>query len=77
MGGNGARGVPDRIWPSRIALRKRTADQIGQIFRGVAPGDIPIERPTVFEFALNLKIAKSLDLSIPSALQTRADEVIE
>ena len=63
--------------PSRIALRKRTADQIGQIFRGVAPGDIPIERPTVFEFALNLKIAKSLDLSIPSALQTRADEVIE
>jgi putative ABC transport system substrate-binding protein len=63
--------------PSRIALRKRMADQIAQIFRGIAPGDIPIERPTVFEFALNLKIAKSLDLIVPSALQTRADEVIE
>jgi putative ABC transport system substrate-binding protein len=63
--------------PSRIALRKRMADQIAQIFRGVAPGDIPIERPTVFEFALNLTIAKSLDLSVPSALLTSADEVIE
>jgi putative ABC transport system substrate-binding protein len=63
--------------PSRIALRKRMADQIAQIFRGVAPGDIPIERPTVFEFAVNQKIAKSLDLSIPSAVLARADEVIE
>jgi putative ABC transport system substrate-binding protein len=63
--------------PSRIALRKRMADQIAQIFRGVAAGDIPIERPTVFEFAVNQKIAKSLDISIPSAVLTRADEVIE
>jgi len=63
--------------PSRIALRKRMADQIAKIFRGVAPGDIPIERPTVFEFAVNQKIAKSLDLSIPSAVLTSANEVIE
>jgi putative ABC transport system substrate-binding protein len=63
--------------PNRTALRKRMADQIAQIFRGVAPGDIPIERPTAFEFALNLRIAKSLDLIVPSGVQTRADEVIE
>jgi putative ABC transport system substrate-binding protein len=63
--------------PSRIELRKRMADQIAQIFRGVAPGDIPIERPTAFEFSLNLKIAKSLDLIIPPSLLARADEVIE
>jgi putative ABC transport system substrate-binding protein len=63
--------------PSRVALRKRMADQIAQIFRGVAPGDIPIERPTAFEFSLNLRIAKSLDLIIPSAVLARADEVIE
>jgi len=63
--------------PSRIALRKRMADQIAQIFRGVAPSDIPIERPTAFEFSLNLKIAKSLDLIVPPAVLTRADEVIE
>ena len=53
------------------------ADQIAQIFRGVAPGDIPIERPTAFEFTLNLKIAKSLDLIVPPTLLARADEVIE
>jgi putative ABC transport system substrate-binding protein len=63
--------------PNRIALRKQMADQIAQIFRGVAPGDIPIERPTVFEFAVNQKIAKSLDLSIPSAVLARADVVID
>jgi len=63
--------------PSRTALRKRMADQIAQIFRGVAPGDIPIEQPIVFEFAVNQKIAKALDLSIPSAVLTRADDVIE
>ena len=63
--------------PSRIALRKRMADQIAQIFRGVRPGDIPIEQPTAFEFSLNLKIARSLDLIVPSVVLTRADEVIE
>jgi len=63
--------------PSRSALRKRMADQIARIFRGAAPGDIPIERPTVFEFAVNQKIARSLDVNIPSAVLTRADEVIE
>jgi putative ABC transport system substrate-binding protein len=63
--------------PSRILLRKRMAEQIAKIFRGAAPGDLPIERPTVFEFAVNQKIAKSLDVSIPSALLARANEVIE
>jgi ABC-type uncharacterized transport system substrate-binding protein len=63
--------------PSRVALRKRMADQIAQIFRGVAPGDIPIERPTAYEFSLNLRIAKSLDLTVPFAVLAQADEVIE
>jgi putative ABC transport system substrate-binding protein len=63
--------------PNRTELRKRMADQIAKIFRGAAPRDIPIEQPTVFEFALNLKIAKSLDLTVPSTLLTRAEEVIE
>lgn len=63
--------------PSRIALRKRMADQIARIFRGVAPGDIPIEQPTVLELALNLGVAKSLEVSIPVALLASAGEVIE
>jgi putative ABC transport system substrate-binding protein len=63
--------------PSRTALRKRMADQLAKVFRGTAPGDLPIEQPIVFEFSVNQKIAKSLDVSIPSAVMARADEVIE
>jgi putative ABC transport system substrate-binding protein len=63
--------------PSRVALRKRMADQITRIFRGVAPGDIPIEQPTVLELALNLGVAKSLEVNIPVALLASAGEVIE
>lgn len=63
--------------PNRAALRKRMADQIAQIFRGVAPGDIAIERPTVFELAVNQKIARSLDLAIPLAVLAQADDVID
>ena len=63
--------------PSRSALRKRMADQIAQIFRGAAPGDIAIERPTVFEFGINQKVARTLGLTIPIAVLARADEVIE
>ena len=63
--------------PSRIELRKRMADQIAQIFRGIAPGNIAIERPTVFEFAINQKIANALGLSIPLAVLAQADEVID
>jgi putative tryptophan/tyrosine transport system substrate-binding protein len=62
---------------NRTALRKRMANQIGQIFRGTAPGEIPIERPTLFEFAINQKIAKSLGIAIPTLLLAQADEVIE
>ena len=53
------------------------ADQIAQIFRGIAPGNIAIERPTVFEFAINQKIANALGLSIPLAVLAQADEVID
>ena len=63
--------------PNRAVLRKRIAHQIAQIFRGVAPGDIAIERPTVFESAINLRTAKSLDLTIPQAALASADDVIE
>jgi len=63
--------------PSRTALRKRMAAQIAQIFRGVAPGSIPIERPSALELALNLGIAKSLGLKFPDALLATAGELVE
>jgi putative tryptophan/tyrosine transport system substrate-binding protein len=63
--------------PERLALLRRNADQLARIFRGVAPGEIPIEQPTVFELAVNLKVARTLEIDLPAALVTRADEVIE
>ena len=63
--------------PSRPALRKRMAAQIAQIFRGAVPGEVAIELPTVFEFAINQKIAKSLGMTIPPLVLAQADEVIE
>jgi putative ABC transport system substrate-binding protein len=63
--------------PSQTELRRRTADYLVRIFRGSAPADLPIEGPTRFQFAVNLKTAKRLGIELPTGLLLRADEVIE
>jgi putative tryptophan/tyrosine transport system substrate-binding protein len=63
--------------PNFAALWRRPADYIARILRGAKPGELPIEQPTLFEFAVNLKTAKALNLTIPELVLQRADEVIE
>jgi putative ABC transport system substrate-binding protein len=63
--------------PNLPDLYHRAAEFADKILRGGKPADIPVEQPTKFELVVNLKTAKTLGLSIPSAVLSRADEVIE
>jgi ABC-type uncharacterized transport system substrate-binding protein len=63
--------------PSNVASFQRTAYFVDKILKGTKPADIPVEQPTKFELAINVKVARTLGRAIPQTLLLRADQIIQ
>ena len=75
--GAAARGGLMNYGTDNVDIYRRAASYVDRILRGEKPGDLPVQGPIKYEFAINLKAAQALGLTIPETLLATADEVIQ
>ena len=63
--------------PNRVDLYRRAAVYVDKILRGAKPADLPVEQPSKFDFAINLRTAQALGLTIPRSVLQQATEIIQ
>jgi putative tryptophan/tyrosine transport system substrate-binding protein len=63
--------------PNLADMYRQAARHILKVIKGEAPGEIPIEQPTHFEFVINVKTAQAIGVPVPPTMLMRANDVIE